>query len=143
MTWRGGHVALWAVAGVMAAGSVAPVAAQIGGRPTRPQVQPPQGQVRQIIFKNCTSCHGIDDYAFNALDKAGWNAHIESKHKDQRVVLADNDRELLVEWLVAKFGPGTKPFPRAYLAPEISTFFSDAEAQALLNAEAYTKQVNA
>ena len=51
------------------------VDAQIGGRPTRPQVKPPQGAVRAIIFKNCTSCHGIDDYAFNALDKEGWNRH--------------------------------------------------------------------
>ena len=48
--------------------------AQLGGRPTRPQVVPPQGPVRQVIFKNCTSCHGIDDYAYNALDRAGWDA---------------------------------------------------------------------
>ena len=48
-----------------------PVAAQLGAAPTRPQVVPPQGPVRQVIFKNCTSCHGIDDYAYNALDRAG------------------------------------------------------------------------
>ena len=52
--------------GVMIAAAVLWIAAvgsldaQIGGRPTRPQVKPPQGPVRAIIFKNCTSCHGID-----------------------------------------------------------------------------------
>ena len=37
---------------------VAPTAAQLSPRPTRPQVVPPQGPVRQVIFKNCTNCHG-------------------------------------------------------------------------------------
>jgi hypothetical protein len=125
------RVAWWAVALVMAATS-APVGAQIGGRPTRPQVIPPQGPVRQVIFKNCTSCHGIDDYAFNSLDRAGWNAHIESKHKGQTISLSEADRELLLDWLVSKFGPATKPFPRTYVAQEVTTFFSDPEADAVL-----------
>jgi len=51
--------------------AVAPIAAQLSPRATRPQVVPPQGPVRQVIFKNCTNCHGIDDYAYNALDRAG------------------------------------------------------------------------
>ena len=110
-----------------------PIAAQLAGRPTRPQVQPPQGAVRQVIFKNCVSCHGIDDYAFFALDKAGWKSLIDTKHTDMKVAIADADREILVDWLVTKFGPGTKPFPRTYVAPEITTFFSDAEAQTVLN----------
>ena len=110
-----------------------PIAAQLAGRPTRPQVQPPQGAVRLVIFKYCVSCHGIDDYAFFALDKAGWKSLIETKHTDKKVAIADADREILVDWLVTKFGPGTKPFPRTYVAPEITTFFSDAEAQTVLN----------
>jgi cytochrome c2 len=110
-----------------------PVGAQLSGRPTRPQVQAPQGPVRQVIFKNCVSCHGIDDYAFFALDKAGWRSLIDTRHKDVKMSVADADRELLLDWLVTKFGPGTKPFPRTYVAPEITTFFSDSEAQAVLN----------
>jgi hypothetical protein len=109
------------------------VAAQLAGRPTRPQVQPPHGPVRQVIFKNCVSCHGIDDYAFFALDKAGWKSLMETRHKEVKVSLVEADRDLLLDWLVTKFGPGTKPFPRTYVAPEITTFFSDAEAQAVLN----------
>jgi cytochrome c2 len=112
--------------------AAAPVGAQLTPRPARPQVIPPQGPVRQIIFKNCTSCHGIDDYAYHALDKAAWNALIDDRHKATPVTLVTADREQLVDWLVSKFGPGTRPFPRAYVPPEITTFFSDAEAEALL-----------
>jgi cytochrome c2 len=116
----------------VAVAMVAPVAAQFGGKPTRPQVEPPKGPVRQVIFKQCTSCHGIDDYAYNALDRAGWSALIDTKHKGLKVLLSDSDRDLLLDWVVARFGPGSRPFPRAYVPPEITTFFSDPEAQALL-----------
>ncbi|MEO8260596.1 MAG: cytochrome c [Acidobacteriota bacterium] len=122
----------WVVVAVAAAASVAAVAAQPGGQATRPKVDPPKGPVRQVIFKNCTSCHGIDDYAYNALDRAGWSALIDTKHKDLTIRLAGNDRNLLLDWVVARFGPDSRPFPRAYVPPEITTFFSDREAQSLL-----------
>ena len=50
-----------------------PLAAQ-GRRPTRPQVARPDGETWNVIRKNCTRCHGIDDYAFYALDGADWNS---------------------------------------------------------------------
>jgi cytochrome c2 len=106
--------------------------AQLGGRATRPAIVPPQGPVRQVIFKSCTSCHGIDDYAYNALDRSGWDKLLTSKHRDLKVPLADQDRNILLDWLEVRFGPTTKPFPRAYVAQEVTTFFSDAEAEALL-----------
>ena len=109
-----------------------PAAGQIGGRATRPQVIPPQGPVRQVIFKNCTSCHGIDDYAYNALDRAGWDAHITANHQTVTVPIAAGDRAVLLDWLATRFGPTTKPFPRTYVPPEITSFFSDAEAQGLI-----------
>ena len=108
-----------------------PLAAQ--NRATRPKIERPDGPVWTVIRANCTACHGIDDYAFFALDKAGWKSLIETKHTDKKVAIADADREILVDWLVTKFGPGTKPFPRTYVAPEITTFFSDGEAQTVLN----------
>ena len=128
MKWGVGIVAVAAVLGAMATST----SAQIGGRPARPVVIPPQGEVRQVIFKNCTSCHGIDDYAFNALDRAAWDAYIDQRHQGMKVTLAGADRELLLDWLVSKFGPTTKPFPRAYVAQEVTTFFSDGEAEELL-----------
>jgi len=110
-----------------------PVSAQLAGKPIRPQVDPPKGQVRSIIFKYCSSCHGIDDYAYTALDRAGWVALIETKHKDQKISMPDADREVLLDWIVSRFGPTSRPFPRAYVPPEITTFFSDAEAEAVVN----------
>jgi len=110
----------------------ASASAQFLEKPTRPSVETPKGAVRQVIFSHCTSCHGIDDYAYNALDRTGWTALLEAKHKDHPVALADSDRAVLLDWLVTKFGPSTRPFPRAYVPPAITTFFSDSEAQALL-----------
>ena len=109
----------------------APLAGQFG-RATRPQVTPPQGPPRQVIFTYCTSCHGIDDYAYNALDRAGWDAHLTAKHRGLDVPLPAAERAILLDWLADRFGPTTKPFPRTYVAQEITTFFSDAEAEALL-----------
>jgi mono/diheme cytochrome c family protein len=129
-----GYGPFYLIAAVIIAGAAvpAPFAAQLGGKATRPQVETPKGPVRQVILKNCSSCHGIDDYAYNALDRAGWMALIASKHKDLTVPISDKDRDLLLDWVVAKFGPDSKPFPRAYVPPEITTFFSDSEAQALV-----------
>jgi len=136
MKWRRGKTTSWRAAAIAAAAAVmavAPVGAQITGKATRPQVETPKGPVRQVILKNCSSCHGIDDYAYNALDRAGWNTLIETKHKDLKISLSESDRGLILDWVSSKFGPNTKPFPRAYVPPEITTFFSDAEAQALVS----------
>jgi cytochrome c553 len=108
-----------------------PIAGQRGA--TRPRVQMPQGPVREIIRKNCTACHGIDEYAYFSLDDAGWRNLIQTKHKSGDLSIADGDLSMLVDWMVSKFGPTTKPFPRTYVAPEITTFFSDPEAKRLLD----------
>lgn len=110
-----------------------PASAQLAGRPTRPQVTRPDGPVWLVIRKNCTLCHGIDDYAFYALDKPGWQALLDSKHKGGEAALSDQDRNTLLDWLAVRFGPNTKPFPRTYVPPEITTFFSDPEAKRLLD----------
>ena len=109
-----------------------PVGAQLSPRATRPQVVPPQGPVRQVIFKSCTNCHGIDDYAYNSLDRAGWDALLTTKHQKVEVPLPVADRAVLLDWLAMRFGPTTKPFPRTYVAREVTTFFSDTDGEALL-----------
>ena len=110
-----------------------PALPQVGGRAARPKVQRPDGPVWDVIRKNCTGCHGIDDFAFYAQDKAAWRKLIADKHKAGEADLSDPDRDLLLDWLVSKFGPGTKPFPRTYVPREITKFFSDPEAIRLLN----------
>src|SRR5262245_8033775 len=108
------------------------VSAQIGGRPTRPQVTPPKGPARQVIFTYCTRCHGIDDYAYYAQDRSSWDALLTTKHRNLDVPLPAPERAILLDWLVERFGPNTKPFPRTYVAQEPTVFYSDAEAEALL-----------
>ena len=118
-------------AGVMIVCAAGGLSAQLG-RATRPQVTPPQGPPRQVIFQYCTSCHGIDDYAYHALDAAAWDMLLTSKHRTLEVTVPDAERAILVAWLAERFGPSSKPFPRAYVAPEVTTFFTDPEAEALL-----------
>src|SRR5215510_6822309 len=114
-----------------------PMAAQIGRGATRPKVDRPDGPVWQVIRKNCVQCHGIDDYAFFALDRNGWQSLLETKHKSPLAegtpVLAEKDQTILLDWLVSKFGPTSTPFPRTYVPPEITEFFSDPEAILVLN----------
>ena len=122
----------WLIAVAIALSVHAPVSAQLAGRATRPQVVPPQGPPRQVIFKYCTGCHGIDDYAYNALDRAGWDAYLTTRHRGVDVALPAADREILLDWLAVRFGPATKPFPRKYVPPEVTTFFTDADGEALI-----------
>jgi mono/diheme cytochrome c family protein len=104
-----------------------------GNRAARPKVQRPDGPVWEVIRANCTACHGIDDYAFFALDREGWRKLLEQKHKPGDADLKASDRDLLLDWLAAKFGPDSKPFPRNYIPHEVTTFFSDPEAFRLMN----------
>jgi len=117
---------------LLAMAMAVPLAAQIGGRPARPKVQRPDGAAWEVLRKNCISCHGIDDYAFYAQDRAAWQKLVASKHKPGEAVLQDKDMDVLLDWLVSKFGPDSKPFPRTYIPPVITTFFSDPEAKRLM-----------
>ena len=110
-----------------------PALAQAGNRAARPKIERPDGPVWNVIRANCSICHGIDDYAFYALDRAGWTKLITDKHKPGDVKLAAADNDLLLGWLAQRFGADTKPFPRSYIPPEITTFFSDPEAIRLMN----------
>jgi cytochrome c5 len=107
--------------------------AQTNNRPTRPKVQRPDGAAWNVLRKNCINCHGIDDYAFYAQDRAAWKNLIASKHPPGQNTLAEKDEAVVLDWLVARFGPGSKPFPRTYIPPEITTFFSDPEAKRIIN----------
>lgn len=121
-----------AVFAILALASAQPASAQLGGV-VRPHVTRPDGPVWQIIRKNCTECHGIDDYAYYALDRDGWRKLIVSKHKDEGVTLSDADMNTLLDWVVPQFGPTSKPFPRTYRPATITTFLTDAEANDLID----------
>ena len=99
----------------------------------RPQVKLPEGQVRNVILKNCVSCHGIDDYAFHAMDRQGWQELIDTKHKQARnLQLSLRDERILLTYLTTSFGPESIPFPRNYVASEITEFFDNVQARVFL-----------
>lgn len=112
--------------------AAAPLAGQLG-RATRPKIERPDGPVWQVIRANCTACHGIDDYAFYALDRDGWQQLIADKHNAGDANLSAQDQDLLLGYLVERFGPESTPFPRSYIPPEITTFFSDPQAFRLMD----------
>ena len=103
-------VMLWAVIVLVAALAI-PAAAQNRRGRNRPLVDLPRGPVRQVILDSCTACHGIDDYAYYAMDRAGWQKLVDSM-KEKGAVISDDNRSVLLDWLVSKFGPDSKPFPR-------------------------------
>jgi len=119
-------------------------------RPNRPQpVSLPRGPVRQVILDNCTACHGIEDYAFFALDRAGWNKLLESKHKELKLIISDDRREILLDFLVSKFGPDSKAFKAAQdrvatdnaIKRIIDTICSSCHTLERINTARYTEEM--
>lgn len=110
-----------------------PAFAQFGNA-TRPQVPLPDGPLRNLILKNCVSCHGIDDYAFFALSRERWNAMLEEKHAGLSVnKLAWSDHELLLDYLAEAFGTEQTPFPRRYIPPELDIFYEEEDGRSTLD----------
>lgn len=128
---------------VLCAGVVAPSTAQAPnrGRPARPVITLPDGPVRQIVLRSCSGCHGIDEYGYYAMGREDWRALVERMKTVRSGVvvgteISDADLEVLLDWLVADFGPDAKPFPRTYVPRELaeSEYIADAEANELLSA---------
>lgn len=108
-------------------------------RPPRPEVTLPEGPVREVILRNCTQCHGIDEYGYYAMDRSRWNAVIDrmetaSSGVVSGVKISDSDRELLLDWLIAEFGPETEPLDRQYVIRELAAdeHLDAANARAML-----------
>ena len=126
----------------LTAAAAAPAVAQFRNqRPARPEVTLPEGPVRSVILKSCTACHGIDEYGYYAMDREGWFALVERMKTTpsgvvEGAVISDQDREILLDWLVSEFGPDSSPFPREYVPRPLTEadFLSDAEAETLIAA---------
>ena len=117
-----------AVAAALLVGAASPAAAQLNNRrAARPEVRLPGGPVRHVILRSCTTCHGIDDYAYQALDRAGWRQLVGAM-QEKGAVIPDDDLSVLLHWLVAEFGPDSTPFPRDYVVvPVDDEVFADAD----------------
>jgi cytochrome c5 len=93
-----------------------------------------------VILSSCSACHGIDEYGYYAMDRASWDALIERMKVTKSglvegAVISDADKEILLDWLVANFGPEATPFERRYVVRPVTdeTRLDDAEATSLLN----------
>jgi len=114
---------------IMATAFVMPGAAQNRRAQGRPVVDLPRGPVRQVILDSCTACHGIDDYAFYAMDRAGWQKIVD-RMKTKGALISDENQTILLDWLSTRFGPDTKPFPRARAeGPALANFAGDQAAK--------------
>ena len=94
-------------------------------RPPRPEVTLPEGPVRQIILSRCAACHGIDEYGYYAMTRENWSALIERMKTTKSGLIEGTDitsdeQEVLLDWLVAEFGPDAEPFERQYVVREIT-----------------------
>jgi cytochrome c5 len=111
-----GKTAVCLVLIVIVAGLVMPVAAQNRRAQSRPVVDLPRGPVRQVILDSCTACHGIEDYAYYAMDRQGWQKLVASM-KEMGAVISDEKESILLDWLVTRFGPDSKPYPKIRTRP--------------------------
>ena len=133
--------ARWVVA-IAAATQLLPAFAQFSAnrRPPRPNVTRPDGPVRKILLDSCSACHGIDELGYYAMSREAWRSLIE-RMKTARsglvegTVISDPDREVLLDWLGAEFGPDATPYEREYVVREVTdeTRLSSVDANALLD----------
>lgn len=106
---------------------------QVSAQQIRPHVYLPDEPVRSAIFESCSSCHGIDEYAYYALDRMGWQALLADKHNQgSSLRLSDKNRDLMLDYLAENFGPQSVPFPREYVPPEVVDYFDDSDARVFL-----------
>ena len=121
-----GKTAIRLVVIVIVAVLVMPAAAQNRRAQSRPVVDLPGGAVRQVILDSCTGCHGIDDYAYYAMDRQGWQKLVDSM-KELGAVISDDNQSILLDWLVTRFGPDSKPYPKIRTRPILT--FGDVAAR--------------
>lgn len=119
---------------VVVIASLVAVPAFAQGSATRPQVPLPEGPLRNVILKNCVSCHGIDDYAFHALSRERWETLLNERHANQAInAMTRADENLLLDYLAENFGTEQNPFPRRYVPPVIDTYYGEQEGRLMLD----------
>ena len=76
----------------------------------------PPGAGREVLERVCMSCHGTTFISVRQLDRAAWNAAIDTMSKrvdgmDTSVPngkMSPKDRQLLLDYLATNFGPNSK-----------------------------------
>ena len=120
------------MAAALAAAMLASTASAQLRSPDRPRVLLPDGPARAVVRNNCVACHGVDEYGFYSLDRAGWDRLIDEKHTgDHAVDMSQGDRNILLDYLEETFGEDDIPLPRDYQYQE-SDSFSDADGRVFM-----------
>ena len=107
----------------------------------RPHVKLPDEPVRSVIFRHCASCHGIDEYAYHALDRSGWQNLLTSMHTTKPsgafagkpVKMSPTETNVMLAYLAENFGPDSIAFPREYVPPKITSFLTDTDARVFVD----------
>ena len=76
----------------------------------------PPGPGREVLERVCMSCHGVNFYALRTLDRAAWDAAINTMSKringmDVSVPngkMSPKERQLLLDYLATNMGPNAK-----------------------------------
>jgi virginiamycin B lyase len=76
----------------------------------------PPGPGRQVLERVCMSCHGVTFFSVRQWDHAAWGAAIDMMSKrvdggDTSVApgkMSPKDRQLMLDYLAANFGPNSK-----------------------------------
>jgi virginiamycin B lyase len=76
----------------------------------------PPGPGRVVLERTCTSCHGVNVFPLKQWDRAAWDAAINMMSRREGMVgiivppgkLTPKDRNILLDYLTANFGPDAK-----------------------------------
>jgi competence protein ComEA len=67
----------------------------------------PPGPGRDVVMKVCGECHPADNFRSKRLDRDGWTEQVNNM-MDQGAKANDAEQDIIVGYLAAVFGPGSK-----------------------------------
>ena len=75
----------------------------------------PPGEGRELVFRDCTSCHTWVAIVVLQMDRPAWERNGRD-HRDRVVGATDEEFEIMYEYVIEHFGPDD-PVPE--LPPEL------------------------
>lgn len=87
--------------------------------PSKPTAHLPAGAMQAKATTACTECHEARIILQQRLTKAAWTKEVDKMSKWGALVDA-NDRDALIDYLGANFGPDQPPYQPSRSAPQKS-----------------------
>lgn len=85
----------------------------------KPTVELPAGAMQAKATTACTECHEARIILQQRLNKAAWTKEVDKMSK-WGALLDANDRDALIDYLSANFGPDRPPYQSSRSAPQKS-----------------------